>query len=163
MSKDRVTLDEAHAGATRAFFGSWFAMLGGLYVAVMFAITFIAKAPIARSFGMPENSAEAYLLDMAILIALPLGIAIWLYMNKKRKQVYAMKVAFLDRHGDEELVSALYNPNTIYRVQSRYPDDGKLQVVAVWNPNGPVSNGDTHITKAAAVEPLDTARFMQQD
>lgn len=163
MAKDRVTLDEAYGASARAFFGSWFAMLGGLYVAFMFALTFIAKAPIARSLGMPKNAAEAYLLDMAILIALPMGIAIWLYVNQKRKQVYAMKTAFLERQGNEDLVSAVYSPNTVYRVASRMPDEGMIQIVAVWNPNGPVESGETHTAKSDAVEPLDRTRFLQQD
>lgn len=162
MPKDRVTLDEAYAGSTRAFFGSWFAMLGGMYVAIMFGVTFVAKAPVARALGLPANTAEAYLLDMTILIAVPMGTAIWFYVDRKKKQLRNMKTIFLDRQSGETLVSATYNPNTIYRLLDRNMDDGTVRITTVWNPNGPIDKGDTHVTSADAIEPLDKEKFLQQ-
>lgn len=136
-------------------------MLGFAYMIAALVFIGHADTPVARFVGLPERTVEGLLLDMVVIVLVPMAGLVWWHMSRALAKAQAIKKRFLALHDEHHLVVSVQNRQMVYKVVNRVAGEKTLEVVPVWNADGPVAPTKTYRSQTSAFAEFDPAAFLE--
>ena len=155
------SIGDSYARVVRSIYGSWWVLFGCLYTMAIGALLSLKGALIAQSLGLSGTSFEGLLLDLSLLVLAPFSALMWLHLRKHSRQQLKARELFLEQHDTDKLVTSRFGPLNIFKVCGERK--GELNVEAVWNADGPVTDAKSHYaTKADQFTDFDADAFLRR-
>lgn len=154
---DRRELHQIEARSLRLIGGNWMFWGAMAWVTILFFAILRTGGLLAPHLGF-KPGLNTMVIEMVVLIALPVGLVMAWHLRKQAAKNRTVRQVFLRVMSGKRLVTHKYNPMAVYQVLDEI--DGRLHVLAIWNAEGPVRDGETFTQAPDAFAPFDANAFL---